>query len=519
MTIDQLAPKARGRRGRRREGGATSPAIVQRPFAQLKRTYPAVALISDDQVEAIHQASLKLLSETGLDVLHEEARAVMKKAGADVRDGEERVRFDPDLINEAIAGVPSEFTLHARNAQHNLTMGGNNIVFNMMASAPNCSDTDRGRRAGNQEDFRNFLRLAQMHNVLHVTGGYPVEPVDIHASIRHLDCIQDYITLTDKAYCVYSLGEERVSDAIEMTRIAHGLTHDQLRDQACMFSIINTNSPLQLDIPMMQGVMALSEMGQPVVITPFTLAGAMAPVTIAGAVTLQNAEALAGVAFSQMVRPGAPVMYGGFTSNVDMKTGSPAFGTPEYMKAQHIGGQLARRYGIPYRSSNVCAANTVDSQAAYEAVFSLWGAINGGANMLMHGAGWLEGGLCCSYEKVMLDIDLLQMVTEFLQPVSTSPEDLALDAINEVGPAGHFFGTEHTQVRYRDAFYSPILSDWRNFETWQEAGSPIAIERANAEWKKRLAAYEAPALDPAIRDELDAFVAKRKAEGGAATGF
>ncbi|WP_425078525.1 trimethylamine methyltransferase family protein [Ruegeria denitrificans] len=519
MTTEQLAQKARGRRGRRRDGGVPAPAIVQRPFAQLKRSYPAVELISDDQVEHIHQASLKLLSETGLDVLHDDARAAMKKAGADVRDGEERVRFDPDLINEAIVSVPSEFTLHARNAQHNVTMGGNNIVFNMMASAPNCSDTDRGRRAGNQEDFRNFLRLAQMHNVLHVTGGYPVEPVDIHASIRHLDCIQDYITLTDKAYCIYSLGEERVSDAIEMTRIAHGLTHDQMRDQACMFSIINTNSPLQLDIPMMQGVMALSEMGQPVVITPFTLAGAMAPVTIAGAVTLQNAEALAGVAFTQIVRPGAPVMYGGFTSNVDMKTGSPAFGTPEYMKAQHIGGQLARRYGIPYRSSNVCAANTVDSQAAYEAVFSLWGAINGGANMLMHGAGWLEGGLCCSYEKVMLDIDLLQMVTEFLQPVSTSPEDLALEAINEVGPAGHFFGTEHTQTRYRDAFYSPILSDWRNFETWQEAGSPIAIGRANAEWKNRLATYEAPALDPAIRDELDAFVVKRKAEGGAATDF
>ena len=516
MATDHMT---RGRRGRRREGGTSAPAIAQRPFKQLKRSYPAVELISDDQVEAIHQASLKLLSETGLDVLNEDARAVMKKAGADVRDGEERVRFDPDLINESVATVPSEFTLHARNPNHNVTMGGNNIVFNMMASAPNCSDTDRGRRTGNQEDFRNFLRLAQMHNVLHVTGGYPVEPTDIHASIRHLDCIQDYITLTDKAYCIYSLGEERVSDAIEMTRIAHGLTHDQMRDQACMFSIINTNSPLQLDIPMMQGVMALSEMGQPVVITPFTLAGAMAPITIAGAVTLQNAEALAGVAFTQMVRPGAPVMYGGFTSNVDMKTGSPAFGTPEYMKAQHIGGQLARRYGIPYRSSNVCAANTVDSQAAYEAVFSLWGAINGGANMLMHGAGWLEGGLCCSYEKVMLDIDLLQMVAEFLQPISTSVEDLALDAINEVGPAGHFFGTEHTQARYRDAFYIPILSDWRNFETWQEAGSPIAIERANAEWKKRIAAYEAPALDPAIREELDAFAIKRKAEGGAATDF
>ena len=314
MTTEQLAQQERGRRGRRREMTTPARAIAQRPFTRLKRPYPSVALISDDQVEHIHQASLKLLSKTGLDVLHEGARDVMKKAGADVREGETRVRFDPDLIVESIATVPSEFTLHARNAQHNVTMGGNNIVFNMMASAPNCSDTDMGRRAGNQEDYRNFLKLAQMHNVLHVTGGYPVEPVDIHASIRHLDCIQDYITLTDKAYCIYSLGKERVADAIEMTRIAHGLTHDQMRDRACMFSIINTNSPLQLDIPMMQGVMDLAQMGQPVVITPFTLAGAMAPITIAGAVTLQNAEALAGVALTQMVRPGTPVMYGGFTS-------------------------------------------------------------------------------------------------------------------------------------------------------------------------------------------------------------
>ena len=519
MIADQPIPKARGRRRSRRGEGMQAPAIMQRPFAQLTRPYPAVERISDDQIEHIHHASLELLSKTGLDVLHEDARAIMKMAGADVKEGDVRVRFDPDLINSAIETVPSEFTLHARNEKHNVNMGGDNVAFAMMASAPNCSDIDNGRRAGNQNDFQNFLRLAQTHNILHMTGGYPVEPVDIHASVRHLDCIHDYITFTDKAYCIYSLGEERVADAIEMTRIAHGLSRDQMRDQACMFSIINTNSPLQLDIPMMQGVMALSEMGQPVVITPFTLAGAMAPVTIAGAVTLQNAEALAGIAFTQMVRPGAPVMYGGFTSNVDMKTGSPAFGTPEYMQAQHVGGQLARRYSIPYRSSNVCAANAVDAQAAYEAVFSLWGAINGGANMVMHGAGWLEGGLCCSYEKVMLDIDLLQMVSEFLQPVSTSSDDLALDAIEEVGPAGHFFGTEHTQERYRDAFYSPILSDWRNFETWQEAGSPIAIERANAEWKSRLAAYEPPPLDPAIREELEAFVAKRKAEGGAATDF
>lgn len=508
------------RRGRRnRTGAAASPAFQQRPFKKLQRPYPAVQLVSYDQIEAIHNASLKLLSETGIEVLLDDAREIMRKAGADVRDGETRVRFDPALIEQMVASAPSEFDLHARNPNHTVRMGGNNVVFNMMASAPNCSDTDTGRRTGNQADYRNFLRLAQMHNVLHITGGYPVEPIDIHASVRHLDCISDYLTLTDKAYCIYSLGRDRVADAIEMTRIGHGLTMEEMQNRACMFSIINTNSPLQLDIPMMEGVIELCKMGQPVVITPFTLAGAMAPITIAGALTLQNAEALAGIAFTQMVRPGAPVIYGGFTSNVDMKSGAPAFGTPEYMKAQHVGGQLARRYGLPYRSSNVCAANTVDAQAAYESTFSLWGAINGGMNMLMHGAGWLEGGLCCSYEKTIMDIDLLQMVSEFLQPLPTTDDDLALDAINDVGPAGHFFGTEHTQSRYRDAFYSPILSDWRNYESWAEAGSPIAIERANTVWKDRLATYQEPALDPAIREELDAFVAKRKAEGGAATDF
>jgi trimethylamine---corrinoid protein Co-methyltransferase len=257
---------------------------------------------------------------------------------------------------------------------------------------------------------------------------------------------------------------------------------------------------------MMEGIIQMSSRGQIVIVTPFTLAGAMAPVTIAGALVLQNAEALAAIAFAQMVRKGAPVGYGGFTSNVDMKSGAPAFGTPEYMKAQLIGGQLARRYGIPYRTSNVCAANTVDAQAAYESVFSLWGAIQGGANFILHSAGWLEGGLRCSYEKMMLDIDLLQMVAEFLTPLDLSEDALGLDAMREVGPGGHFFGAAHTQARYKNAFYAPIISDWRNFETWQLAGSPTALERANRLWKERLAAYEKPAIDPAIAEEIDAFV-------------
>jgi trimethylamine--corrinoid protein Co-methyltransferase len=510
----------RGRRGGRAgKRAAGLSAFEQPPFRQLKNPLTPTKLVSDDQLESIHLASLRVLKEIGVDVLHDEARRIMKAHGADVRDGRDRVRFDSDMIMELVGHAPSEFTLHARNPAHNVRFGGNNLVFSQMASAPNCSDIDRGRRPGNQEDFRNFVKLAQMHNILNTTGGYPVEPVDIHPSIRHLECIRDLATLTDKVFHIYSLGRERNLDGIEITRIARGISREQLQHEPSVYTIINTNSPLKLDIPMMEGIIHMSGNGQVVIVTPFTLAGAMAPVTVGGALVQQNAEALAGLSFTQMVRKGAPVAYGGFTSNVDMKSGAPAFGTPEYMKAQLIGGQLARRYSIPYRTSNVCAANTMDAQAAYESVFSLWGAIQGGANFLLHGAGWLEGGLRCSYEKTILDIDLLQMVAEFLTPLDLSEDALAVDAIRDVGPGGHFFGTPHTQSRYKTAFYAPILSDWRNYETWAEAGSPTAIERANRIWKERLASYDEPYMDPAIREELNAFVAKRKAEGGAPTDF
>jgi len=519
--IQTLEPTAerqrRGGRAGKRAGGAA--AFEQPAFQQYKLGFKPTNYVSDDELESIHLASLRVLKEIGVDVLHDEARAIMKRHGADVRDGEVRVRFDADMILELIANAPSEFTIHARNPAHNLRFGGNNIIFAQMASAPNCSDTDRGRRPGNSQDYRNFLKLAQMHNVLQMTGGYPVEPIDIHPSVRHLQCVRDLAVFTDKPFHAYSLGKERNVDAIEIARIARGVSREQLLDEPSLFTIINTNSPLKLDVPMMEGIIQMSSMGQIVIVTPFTLSGAMAPVTIAGALVLQNAEALAGIAFTQMVRKGAPVGYGGFTSNVDMKSGAPAFGTPEYMKAQVVGGQLARRYHLPYRTSNTCAANTVDAQAAYESVFSLWGAIQGGGNFMMHGAGWLEGGLRCSYEKMILDIDLLQMVAEFLTPLDLSDDALAIDAIRDVGPGGHFFGTAHTQARYRNAFYSPVLSDWRNFETWQLAGSPTAIEKANRVWKERLATYEEPYMDPAIREELDAFVEKRIAEGGAPTDF
>lgn len=512
-----MAGKARKRTGRRRPQDPTR--ITQAPFSQPQQCFSPVALISEDELESIHLASLRVLTETGLNVLHAAARDIMQHAGAEVLSGDTRVRFDPELIMQYVDKAPREFTLHARNDAHNLTVGGDKQLYLMMASAPNASCLDHGRRAGNRSDFRNFLRLSQMHSIIHGNGGYPVEPIDIHPGIRHLECIHDIVTLTDKVFCIYSLGAERNRDAIEMTRIVRGISSDQLRNEPSVFTIINTNSPLQLDVPMLEGIMEMSAMGQPVIITPFTLAGAMAPVTITGALVLQNAEALAGIAFSQMVRAGAPVGYGGFTSNVDMKSGSPAFGTPEYMQAQHIGGQLARRYQLPYRSSNVCAANTVDAQAAYESVFSLWGAINSGVHMLMHGAGWMEGGLCCSYEKIILDLDLLQMLQRFQSPLDFSADALALDAIAEVGPAGHFFGTAHTQSRYKSAFYAPILSDWRNFESWRDANSPTAMEKANQVWKDRLNTFEAPAMDPAVQEELHAFVARRKEEGGVKTDF
>ncbi|MGN6142613.1 MAG: trimethylamine methyltransferase family protein [Mesorhizobium sp.] len=519
-TIEPTAHAERARRGGRagkRAGGAA--AFDQPAFRQLRNPLKPTPFISEDELEHIHLASLRVLKEIGVDVLHEEARRIMKAHGADVRDGTERVRFDADMILELIAHAPSEFTLYARNPAHNVQLGGDNVIFSQMASAPNCSDTDRGRRAGNQADFRNLVRLGQMHNILHVTGGYPVEPVDIHPAVRHLECLRDFVLLTDKAFHAYSLGRERNLDGIEIARIGRGVPMEQFVQEPSLLTIINTNSPLKLDIPMMEGIIQMASHGQVVIVTPFTLAGAMAPVTVAGALVQQNAEALAGIAFAQMVKQGAPVGYGGFTSNVDMKSGAPAFGTPEYMKAQLVGGQLARRYRIPYRTSNVCAANSVDAQAAYESVFSLWGCVQGGGNFIKHAAGWLEGGLTCSYEKTILDIDLLQMVAEFLTPLDLSEAALAVDAIRDVGPGGHFFGTQHTQDRYKTAFYQPVISDWRNYETWAEHGAPTAVEKANRIWKDRLASYEEPYIDPATRDELNAFVERRIAEGGAPTDF
>jgi len=508
------SPRRRRRGAERGQEPALPPKLLQPRFP-----FRPVELISRDEVESIHQASLVVLKEIGIDFLHAEAKAILKNIGADVDTASDRVRFDPALVEAQMGKAPKEFVLHSRNPERALAIGGDHTAFCSVASAPNSFDRDGGRRPGNQRDFRNFIRLGQSFDQIHLWGGYPVEPVDIHASVRHLDAIFDMLTLSDKPIHAYSLGRERNRDAIEMAKIARGIDDATLEREPSLFTIINSSSPLRLDTPMIEGIIQMARRNQVVVLTPFTLAGAMAPVTLAGALTQQNAEALAGLVLAQTVRPGSPFVYGGFTSNVDMKSGAPAFGTPEYMKSAIIGGQLARRHGLPYRSSNTNAANSLDAQAAYESVFSLWGAIMGGANMLMHGAGWMEGGLQASFEKMALDADLLGMVIDFLRPVRTDESELALEAMRDVGPGGHFFGTAHTQSRYRNAFFAPMISDWRNYESWREAGAPTALDAANRLYKERLERFAPPPIEPERLEALEAFVARRKAEGGAPTDF
>ncbi len=508
------------RRGRRdKRAASAASAFTQLPWQQLKSPYKPTEPLLDEQVELIHDASMRILEQVGIDILNAEACQLLQAAGVRLGADGKRMYFERDMIMERIASAPQQFTLHARNPAHSIQVGGNFINFGTVASAPNTNSLDGGRRAGNQRDYRDFLRLGQSLNIIHFFSGYPVEPVDIHASVRHLDCLADCVTLTDKPFHAYSLGKQRNLDALEIARIGRGISVEQMDREPSLFTIINSSSPLRLDEPMLQGIIEMSARNQVVVLTPFTLAGAMAPVTLAGALAQQNAEALAGITLTQVVRPGSPAVYGGFTSNVDMKSGAPAFGTPEYLLAAQISGQLARRYKLPFRSSNVCAANAPDAQAGYESMIALWGAISGGCNFVMHGAGWMEGGLSASFEKMMIDADLLQMMATYLQGIEINEDALGLEAIKDVGPGGHYFGTAHTMSRYKTAFYAPLISDWRNFESWEEAGSPTADQHANKLYKQILSEYEPPALDEGIREELEAFVARRKAEGGVATDF
>lgn len=509
--------RAGGRAGNKARAG--SAVIDQMPWRIPVNPDRPTEPLDADGVQRIHKGAMKILSDIGIEFLNPEAVDILRKAGCIVNGT--NVRMDEAFVMEMVGKAPSSFTLTPRNPDRELIMGGKHMLFVNVSSPPNSWDLERGKRSGDFESFKEFMKLTQYFNCIHIAGGYPVEPIDIHPSVRHLDCLFEKLTLTDKVCHAYSLGAERVEDVMEMVRLAGGLSHDEFDAKPRMYTNINSVSPLKHDFPMLDGAMRLARRGQPVVVTPFTLAGAMAPVTMAGAVALSIAEALAAIVLLQYINPGCPVAIGTFTSNVDMKSGAPAFGTPEYMRATQMTGQLVRFYGLPLRSSGVCAANIPDGQAMWETSNSLWAAVQSGTNMVYHAAGWLEGGLIASPEKFVMDCEVLQMIQRYFEEATfaSTDDDIALDAIREVGPQGHYFGCQHTQDRYQTAFYSPFVSDWRNYEAWNLDGAVWTPERAHRIYKQIMAEFEAPPMPGDHLEELTRFVARRKQEGGAPTDF
>ena len=505
----------RPKRGeQRRARGARGARLPQLPWKAIRNRYPPLEILSTDQVEAIHESSLRLLEELGIELMSADARRRLRAAGAEVDEDSGLVRLDRGLVAAALARAPSSFTLTPRNPERRLLIGGDALVFGLVAGPPNIHDLERGRRPGNYRDYCDFIRLAQYFNVIHLIGNQVCAPIDLPANTRHLDAYRANLVYSDRAYHCSAIGAGRAVDGIAMMAIARGISLEEIARSPGVMTIISVNSPRRFDEAMTDGLTAMAEHGQPVVITPFTLMGAMTPVSLAAALAQQNAEALFGVVLAQTVRPGTPVMYGAFTSNVDLHSGAPAFGTPENARANVACGQLARRYGLPYRTSNASASNAPDAQGAYETQMSLWGAILGHGHLIYHAAGWQEGGLTASYEKLVLDVEMLQMMVEFLEPIVVDESTLAFEAIRRVSPGGHFFGDPHTIERYEHAFYHPLVSDWRNYESWASAGAPDAARRATAVWKRALAEYEQPPMDPAVLEGLDAYAARRRGEIG-----
>ncbi len=487
-------------------------AIRQLPYSRLVNPYAPIEVLSADHVEAIIDGALTILETRGMRFLEESSRQLLRAAGAESDETTRMMRFDRGLVLEKLALAPAKFTLRARNRARDLCIGGNDLVFGAVGGPAFCNDLDRGRRPGTHAELCDYMRLIQSLNIIHQEGGGAFEAMDLPPESRHLDLYLAQCTLLDKNCQAYALGRERTVDCIEMTCIAHGTSREELARDPAVMAIVNTNSPMQLDIPMTEAVIELASSGQACCITPFTLAGSMSPVTIAGTLAQQTAEILAVATLAQVVKPGAPIIYGSFASNVDMQSGAPALGTPEYTKAALASGQIARRLGLPLRSSNTTSSNCVDAQAAYESGMSLWGAIMAHANLVYHAAGWLEGGLTASFEKLITDAEMLQMMAEFLRPIEVNAGELALDAIASVEPGGHHFGTAHTLARFETAFYMPMLSSRQNFESWQETGSLDAAQRANGIWKRLLTEYQRPPIDPATEEALTDYVARRKHE-------
>lgn len=504
------APAPSRRRERTRPVRSTGPSLS--PLPRLENRWPPLEILSAEQVERIVSAAFRVLEESGLEIRSTAAREVYRLGGAIVDDATQMVRLGRDVVEAYLAKAPGQFVLHARNPARHLHVGANIVNFGPVTGAPHITDREGGRRYGDMEAFRNILKLTQALGVLHWQGGIVVEPVDTPVTTRHLDMYQAHIECSDIVWAARGIGGVQAEDALAMSAIEHGCTIEDLAARPTLMTVTNVNSPRRVDEEILDNIMIMARHGQCVVITPFTLMGAMAPVTLAGALVQQTAEALSVVALCQMLRPGTPCVLGGFTSNVDMRTGSPAFGTPEYVNAVLASAQIGRRLRIPVRTSAVNASPVVDAQSTYETAFSLQAAILSHSHLINHAAGWLEGGLSASLEKIIVDAELLRNWAEMLKPVNFSDDDLAVDAIKAVAAGGHYFGESHTLARYETAFYRPLLSDWSNFENWTDAGARNATERATTIWKKTLADFVAPPLDPSIKEAIGDYVTRRRRE-------
>jgi trimethylamine--corrinoid protein Co-methyltransferase len=492
------------RRGqqRRREVDRTLIKIDQ-PTLQM----PAYELLNEEGQEVIHAETMKVLSEIGIDFYLPEALKILKQQGAEV-DGE-TVRFDPSLVEEFIGKAPSTFQQIARNPKNSVQIGSDHMVFAPVYGPPFVHDLKRGRREATLEDFQNFVKLAYLNPYIHHSGGTIVEPTDEPTATRHLDMLYAHIKFTDKPFMGSVMSAGNAEDSVEMAKILFG--EQQIEENPALISLINISSPRRLDDRMLEALTVYARANQATIITPFILSGAMAPVTLAGTLIQQNAEALAGIVYAQMVRAGAPVVYGSFMTNVDLKSGAPVFGSPESQLALIAGAQMARRYNLPFRSGGMFSSSKIpDAQSAYESVMTMLPAVQSGVNFILHAAGWLENGLAAGYEKFVLDCEILGMLHTYAGGIDLSEGARAMEALRSVPPGGHHLGTAHTMERFTSAFYRAELFNYNDVDTWVDQGSKPVSELANQKVEQLLNEYQAPEIDESLDEQLQAFIAKRK---------
>lgn len=506
--------RRRGGRGRSDAGNSGHTQNRSNAYRQLRHPFAPQSLLSEDAIHRIHEMALRVLEDLGIKILLGEARNIFHDAGALHDHDTQIVRIGSELVAEALKSTPPSYRLRARSAEREQLFEDGALLFAPGAGCPNVTDLERGRRPGSLASYEETIKLQQAFDVMHVFGP-SAEPQDVPVELRHYDMMRVQMEYGNKPMFIYARGRKQVEECFEMVRLGCDLSEDEFARNAWCYTVINTNSPRQIDVPMAEGIIDFARAGQLSIITPFCLAGAMAPITVAGALVLQHAEALASITLAQLVNPGAPVAYGGFASNVDMKSGSPAFGTPEHIKLSIGSGQLARHIGLPWRSATGAASNVADMQAAIETSMGLWAALQANATLTVHSAGWLEGGLTFGYEKFINDIEALQTIAELCNPIPESEDDLGWSALSDVEPGGHFFATQHTMERYKDAFYQPLVADLSNHGAWFDAGAQTSTERATRIWKKTLETFVPPSDSGAVRSRISEFIEDGRARGGA----